>query len=221
MNFKEYIEKKDVYKKLTNYAHGVIKKYNIEQCEREEVISSVFEALSAKNPAIEGDVNGFKKGTFAKYCDYKTMNYFKNKHKKRLLYPEFKDFKLFLRDLKEDEYSEPDFLDVNKIKNTTLRKIAKDKLDNKLTFKQLEQKYGLARQVILDRIKRDLMRKTIFEYKGVAKIVNGKIEKCYPDIKSTEKDGYSIEGVRMCCKGMIGSHKGVKFKFIKDIKNGK
>jgi len=50
-------------------------------------------------------------------------------------------------------------------------------------------------------------------YKGIAKILDGKIVKVYPDYASVKKDGYSTSRVNQICKGRIKTNIYRKFEW--------
>lgn len=224
MHFKEYIVKKGNYDSLYKYGRGVInrafKNYPLHVQEKEDVISSVIEDLVIKNEKLI-NLDAFKKGHFANYIWYKGLNYLENKDKKKLV---FKD--IITKDVKDKEYdvrkeSKEDInIDVliKKIKDKKLKAIIKDKFINKLNTKELEKKHNVKSMTnIYRKVKRDIDGTT--NYIGVARMLNGKIDKVYPSVSSVEADNFDKSRVSAICSNRYkGHHKGYDWKFVKDLK---
>lgn len=220
MDFKNYIQKEGIYTNLCKYGHGILHKsfkgdsnYLLNQEEKEDIISSVFEELVVKNDEIT-NVESFKKGWFANYVWNKGANYLNNKHKKKLLFP-----KLVNSNNPYSEYipESKEFLD--SVKDENLKEILEDKFYNELNLKDLQQKYGIKRMETVYKQVRKIKEKDT--YSGIARVLEGKIDKCYPRIVDVEKDGFNRTTISKCVNGKLKSfyHGGYTWQYVKNLNN--
>lgn len=223
MDFRNYIKKIGVYTNLCKYGHGILHKsfkgesnYLLNQEEKEDIISSVFEELVVKNDEIT-NVESFKKGWFANYVWNKGANYLNNKHKKKLLFP-----KLVNSNNPYPEYIPESKEFLNRIKDENLKEIIEDRFYNELNMKEMEQKYGIKKmENVYKRVKKEIKGKEIQHYNGIARILEGKIDKCYHRIVDVEKDGFNRTTISKCVNGKLKSfyHKGYIWKYVKNLEN--
>ena len=220
MHFKEYINNEKTYKELCKYGHGIIHKsfkgesnYLLNQEEKEDILAEVFEALSIKNEEIT-NLDSFKKGHFAQYVWNKGATYLNSKHKKRLHFPKVNSANLIW-----DEYKESKEV-LNKIKDKKLKNILEDKFYNELEFKDLQEKYNIANlNTIYKQAKKDIMNTKKGNYVGVARMLNGKIDKVYESVTSVKKDKFDVSRVCAICGGSYkGQHKGFDWVYVKNLK---
>ena len=56
-------------------------------------------------------------------------------------------------------------------------------------------------------------------YKGLARLISGKIDKIYPNIASVTKDGFNSTTISKCVNGKLKTYisNGYEWRFIKDI----
>ena len=220
MHFKEYINNEKTYKELCKYGHGIIHKsfkgesnYLLNQEEKEDILSSVFEELSIKNGEIINS-ESFKKGHFANYVWNKGASYLNSKHKKRLHFPKVNSANLIW-----DEYKESKEV-LNKIKDEKLKNIMIDKFYNELTNTELKEKHNIKSvDKIYKKVKKDIMNTKKGNYVGVARMLNGKIDKVYESVTSVKKDKFDVSRVCAICRGSYkGQHKGFDWVYVKNLK---
>lgn len=219
MRFKEFINNNKEYKEFCKYGHGILNKsfkgesnYLLNQEEKEDILHNIFEELSVKNDEIT-NIDSFKKGFFANYVWNKGVNYLNGKHKKRLFYP-----KAVNTNIKWQIYEESREV-LNKIKDKKLKNILEDKFYNGLEFKDLQEKYNIANlNTIYKQAKKDIMNTKKGNYVGVARMLNGKIDKVYESVTSVKKDKFDVSRVCAICNGSYkGKHKGFDWVHVKNI----
>ncbi len=228
MNFNDYIAIEGNYNDLTNYGMSVLYKTfgrsTLNQEEKSDIISKSFEELLGKNIEI-GDSETFnsetfKRGYFAKYIYYVALNHLSDKHKKKLVFPEKAP------DVGYKEYTPESTELLDKIKDKKLKSIIKDRFYNEMEMDKLKKKYKLSKMdTVYEQVRRDLNNKVSYQtrFVGVAKLKDGKIIKCYPSIRSVEKDGFVAGRVSALCKGKgnkKGLHKGFSWAYLKNLKHG-
>lgn len=221
MHFKEYINNEKTYKELCKYGHGILHKsfkgesnYLLNQEEKEDILTEVFEALIIKNEEIT-NLDSFKKGHFAQYVWNKGANYLNSRHKKKLFYPKVVNTNILYK-----EYSTESKEVLNKIKDEKLKNIMIDKFYNGLTNTELKEKHNIKSvDKIYKKVKKDIMNTKKGNYVGVARMLNGKIDKVYESVTSVKKDKFDVSRVCAICGGSYkGQHKGFDWVYVKNLK---
>lgn len=241
MKFNEYIQTKGVYENLYNYGFGIIKKFtqnSIFQQDGEDILGDVFEKLAKRNPDVIQPT--FKRGFFAKYATYTTLEHICSSYKKRTTFGNVEG----ARNSADKEYEEytPNF--INLIPHPRIFNLYTDRyilcIDKKTVLKThkltqdqyrnlMEQGKKLLqgqpvniRQEKTTKIKMKIEEK----YKGVCRIdATGNINKVYPKMVDVEKDGLDRTMVSKIVNGKYKhrNYEGFDWWFIRDLKeqNGK
>jgi len=242
MKFNEYIQTKGVYENLCNYGVGIIMRFTrksnvfiLNQEDNEDILSSVFEKIAVKNPEVI-EVT-FKKGYFAKYVNFTTLEYLNSNYKKNTVFGTLDTRKI----LSEEEYREytPNFTKLKPYPNifnlyTDRYILCIDKKTVLKTHKLTRDQYNLLKtqgkkllQGIPIQIGRKKKKMKIEEkYKGICRIdASGNIDKVYSKIVDVEKDGLNRTMVSKLVNGKYKhrNYEGFDWWFIKDLKeqNGK
>lgn len=245
MKFNEYIQTKGVYENLYNYGFGIMNKFTknsksfvLNQEDDEEILSQVFEKMTVKNPEVIEIT--FKRGYFAKFVYFTTLEYLNSNYKKNTVFAGQGAGNIMI----QEEYREytPNFTNLipyPKIFNlyTDRYILCIDKKTVLKTHKLTQDQYrGLMEQgkkllqgqiVNIRQEKTTKIKMKVEEkYKGVCRIdATGNIDKVYPKMVDVEKDGLSRTMVSKIVNGKYKhrNYEGYDWWFIRDLKeqNGK
>ena len=213
MTNKDWLKDQKNYNTLVKYGFKVIRnwaKNKINQQEGEDIISEALIIFVNKEFIPEST-----KSFFFVFVKNLTLGYLKSKYKTKIDYPESLHI-----DLEDIEYVEIP-IDLSKLNEKT-KLILTDKVVNKLSVEEIKKKYKIkSMETVYRQAKNMIEGKRV--YRGIARLINGEIDKVYPDIVSVEKDGFNRTTISKCVNGKLKTYNssGYEWRFVDQLnKNG-
>lgn len=215
MEFKKWVNDEN-YKKIQEYCQNICKSKNVEYT---DVLSKLNERLTLQNPEVNNEkqfLNGWII-TSIKWIIGDIQNLKKQEELSN---------KIDIIDEKDTEFIELKEELLKPILESKYKDLYIDRFVHNITLVELAKKYKLSRRGVEERInemkkilKGEKMTKR--EYKGIAQLKNGVIEKVFPDMETIVNKGYERTSVSKCLNNKLKSHAGFEWKFVKDLKNDK
>jgi len=211
MEFKKWINDEN-YKKIQEYCINLSKGRGVND---EDVLSILNEKIIIKNPFIENEEQ-FLNGWIIKEIKWIILDLQKLKKTKEL------STKIDIIEEKDTDYIEFKEDLLKPILNSKYKEFYIDRFVHDKSMKELAKKYNLSESRIdkkIQEIKNILKGKKMIkkEYRGVAQLKNGIIEKVFPDMETIVKEGYERTSVSKCLNNKLKSHAGFEWKFVKEL----
>lgn len=212
MKFTEWIddEKYNKYRKLCEiYSSKWASNSN-------DVLSLVFDRFLVKNPEIKTNDNFH--ALFLTELKWALLTEKKNQSKVSILSTsETVCEEISSEPTKEDEAV------LKVLKNSHYAGIYKWRYIHGLTKVALCKKYKLTERQLNKKLKaiEDILKESSHnQHKGIARLISGKIDKVYCNIKAVEEDGFLRSSVSKVVSGKLATfnHKGFEWRYVADLK---
>lgn len=216
MDFNNWVNEKN-HRKIKNSVKNLCIGKNVNT---EDILSKLNERLVKENPNVDNE-SSFLYGYITMHTKWLIKDSYKN-----VRYDNLSDS---VDDIIDDFNT--DFIELKEnllkpIINSKYRDFYIDRFVHDMSLRNLAKKYNISESRVekkIQEIKNILKGKKMVrrEYRGIAQIKDGKIEKVFPDMKSIIREGYERTSISKCLNNKLKSHAGYEWKFIDNLKNAK